>query len=78
MGAWGHRLSGLFGVARSWLNPGTAFECKPNVIPTFGGDIDFVGLLASCDKAKLGEDGGQSVPLVPASQSLDAFLGQQS
>ena len=63
---------------RSWLNPRTAFECKPNVVPTFGGDLDFVGLLVPCDKSQLDKNGCQRVALVPSSQCFDAALGQQS
>lgn len=47
-------------------------------MPALGGNLDLSSLLVPGDQAQLFEDGGQSVPLVPAGQRLDTALGKQA
>lgn len=57
---------------------GAAFECEPYVVTALGGDLGLAGLVVPTDQAQLVEDGGERVALVPAGQSLDAALGEQT
>lgn len=75
--ALARRVTGRFGVGRSWLNPWAALESQPDVMPPFGGDSDFSCLLIPNDKPQLSQDRGNRVPLMPFGQGLDAALGQK-